>query len=63
LIPDVALAFLLTSSFRPHYGPGINYSSDINKYMGYLPGYKRGEYVWLTTFLPTCVTCLEILGA
>jgi hypothetical protein len=43
--------------FRPHYGHGV----DIYEYQGYLLGYKGGECVWLTTFLPSSANFLEIL--
>jgi hypothetical protein len=32
--------FLLTYSFRPHYGPGVNSASDRNEYQKYFLGVK-----------------------
>jgi hypothetical protein len=49
--------------FRPHYGLGVNWASNRNKYQGYLLGGKGGRCVGLTTLRPSCADCLEILGA
>jgi hypothetical protein len=55
--------FLLTWSFRPHYGPGVDTVSNTNEYQGYLLGGKGGRFVGRTTLAPSCADCLEILGA
>jgi hypothetical protein len=39
-------SFLLPSSFRPHYGPGVDSASNRSEYEGYLVGVKDN----LTTF-------------
>jgi hypothetical protein len=52
--------FSLTLSFRPHYGPGIDSSSNRNEYQEYFLGGKGGRCVGLTTLPPSCVNCLEI---
>ena len=52
--------FSLTSSFRPHYGPGVDSASNRNEYQVYFLGGKGGRCVGLTTLPPSCVDCLEI---
>jgi hypothetical protein len=52
--------FLLTLSFRPHYGPGVNSASNRNEYPEYFLGGKGGRCVRLTTLPPSCAECLEI---
>ena len=47
--------------FRPHYGPGVDSSSNRNEYQGYLLGGKGGLCVRLTNLKHSCVDCLEIL--
>jgi hypothetical protein len=41
--------FSLTQSFRPHYGPGVDWVSNGNEYQEYFLGCKCGRYVGLTT--------------
>ena len=59
--------FSLTSSFRPHYGSGVDSASNRNEYQEYFMGEggggKGGRCVGLTTLPPSCVDCHEILGA
>jgi hypothetical protein len=50
-------------SFRPHYGPGVDSTSNRNEYQEYLVQGKGGWCVGLTTLPPSCADCLEILGA
>jgi hypothetical protein len=47
----------------PHYGLGIDSASNRNECQGYLVGDKGGRCLGLTTLLPSCAGCLEILGA
>ena len=47
--------------FRPHYGPGVDSTSNRNEYQEYFLGGKGGRCVGLTTLLPSCADCLEIL--
>ena len=54
------LDFLLTLSFRPHYGSSIDSATNRNEY--YLGG-KDGRCLGLTSFPHLCTDCLEILGA
>jgi hypothetical protein len=51
--------FSLTSSFRPHYGPGVDSCSNKNEYQEYFLGGKDGRCVELT-LPPSCAECLEI---
>jgi hypothetical protein len=47
-----------TSSFQPHYGPGLTQPMrEIST--GNIPGVKRGGCVRLTTSPPSVVDCLE----
>jgi len=50
----------LTSSFRPHYGPGVDSASNRNEYQEYFLWGKGGRCVGLTTLPPSCADCLEI---
>jgi len=52
--------FLLTSSFQPHCGPGIDSASKRNEYQEYFLGGKGGWCVGLTTLPPSFANCLEI---
>jgi hypothetical protein len=38
--PMESLVFSFTNSFQPHYGPGVDSTSDINEYQGCLLGVK-----------------------
>jgi len=38
--PMVSLDFFLLTSFRPHYGPGVDSASNINEYQEYFLGVK-----------------------
>jgi hypothetical protein len=49
-------------SFRLHYGPGVDSTSNRNEYQECLLGGKGGRGVGLTTFPPSCIDCLEIGG-
>ena len=51
---------IMTKSFWPHYGPGVNTASNRNEYQGYLLVCKWGWCVGLTTLPPSCADCLEI---
>ena len=54
--------FSLTSSFRPHYSPGVDSAANRNEYEEYFlrGGFTGGWCVGLTTLTPSCVDCLEI---
>jgi hypothetical protein len=52
-------ATLLTQSFRPHCGPGVDSASNRNEYKEYFLGDKGGRCVGLTTLLPSCADWLE----
>ena len=62
-IPTVLLEFLLTYSFRPYYGLGVDWASNRNKHQRYLLGGKGGRCLRLTTLPPSHAVCLEILGS
>ena len=51
--------FTLTS-FRSHYDPGVDSSSNRNEYQEYFLGGKGGRCIGLTALPPSCVDCLEI---
>jgi hypothetical protein len=42
--------FSLTKSFRPHYGPGIDSTSNRNEYQEYFLRCKAGRCVGLQTY-------------
>ena len=46
--------FIETKSFRSHYGPGVDSSSNRNEYQEHFLGVKSGRYVRLTTLPPSC---------
>jgi hypothetical protein len=48
-----------TQSFRPHYGPRVDLTSNKNEYQEYFLGGKGGRCVGLTV-PPSCADCLEI---
>jgi len=50
------LNFSLTSSFPPHYGTGVDTSSNRNKYQEYFLGSKGGRCVGLTTVPQSCAS-------
>jgi len=50
----------LTSSFRPHYGPGVDSASSRNEYQEYFLRGKGGRCVGLTTLPLSGADCLEI---
>ena len=52
--------FLLTQSFRPHYGPGVDSVSNRNECQEYLLGVKCGRCVGLTTLPLSCPEYLEM---
>jgi hypothetical protein len=52
--------FLLTQSFRPHCGPGVDSAFDGNEYQEYFLVGKGGRCVGLTTLPPSCADCLEM---
>jgi hypothetical protein len=52
--------FLLTQSFRPHYVPRVDSSSNRNEYQVYLLLGKGGRCVGLTSLTPSCADCLKI---
>jgi hypothetical protein len=45
--------FSLTSSFRSHYGPGLDSASNRNEYQEYFLGDKCGRCLGLTTIPPS----------
>jgi len=51
--------FSLTKSFRSHYGPGVNSTSNRNEYQKYFLEGKGGRRVGLTTLQLSCAKCLE----
>jgi len=53
----------VTSSFRPHYGCGVNSASSVNEYQEYLLGGKGGRCVGVTTLPPSYAGFLEMLEA
>jgi len=55
--------FSSTQSFRPHYGPGVDSTSNRNEYQEYFLGDKGGRCLGLTTLATSCADCLEIWGA
>jgi hypothetical protein len=58
--PMLSLEFFIDIIFLPHYGPGVDSSSNRNEYQEYFLGGKGGWYVGLTTLSPSCTDCLEI---
>jgi hypothetical protein len=50
----------LSWTCRPHYGPGVDSTSNRNEYQEYFVRGKGGRCVELTTLLPSCADCLEI---
>jgi len=52
--------FLLTYSFQPYYGPGVDSASKRNEYQEYFLGGKESRCVGLITLPPSCADCLEI---
>jgi len=63
-IPDGFLGIFLWQSFRPHYGPGVDTTSNGYEYQEYFlvegGGSKGGRCIGLTTLPHSCVDCLEI---
>ena len=49
--------FSVTSSYWPHYCPGVNSSSNRNGNREHLLGGKGGRYVGLRTSPPLCAVC------
>jgi len=56
----VIVIFSMTYSFRQHYGPGVDSTSNTNGYQGYSLGVKCGRCLGMTTLPHSCVNCLEI---
>ena len=52
--------FSLTSSFRPHYGPGVDSACNRIWYQEYFLGGKGGWCIRLTILPPSCPDCHEI---
>ena len=52
--------FLLTYSFRPYCGPGVDSAYNRNEYQEYFLGGKGGRCLGLTTLPPSCADCYEI---
>jgi len=52
--------FSLTKFFRPHYGPGVDSTSNRNEYQRYFLGSKGDRCIGLTTLRPSCADFLEI---
>jgi len=55
----------LTKSFRPHYVPGVDSTSNRNEYQEYFGGGGGNDSrcVGLTTLPLSCADCIEILEA
>ena len=53
-------SFSLAQSFRPHYGPGVDSTSNRNEYQVYFLRCKGGRCVGLTTLPPSFADFLEI---
>jgi len=51
--------FFLTYYFRPHYGPGVDTTSNRNEYHEYLLGLKSGRCVGLTNLPHPCADRIE----
>ena len=51
---DVSGFFIDVKSFRSHYGPGVESTSNRNEYQEYFLGGKGGRCVRLTTLPPSC---------
>jgi len=51
--------FLLTSSFQPLYGPGVDSASNRNEYQAYFLGGKGGRCVGLTTLPSSCAIVMK----
>ena len=47
------------SSFRSHYGPGVDSVSNRNEYQGYFLGGKGGRFVRLTILPPSCAVVMK----
>jgi hypothetical protein len=58
-----SLVFFIDLIFWPLNGPGLDSASNTNEYQESFLGDKGGRCVGLTTLPPSCVDCLEILGA
>jgi len=50
----------LTLSFRPHYDPGFDSTSNRNEYQEYFLGGKGGRCLGLTNLSPSYADCFEI---
>ena len=60
-IPDLwHWNFLLTYSFRPQYGSGVDSTANRNEHQKYFFGGKDGRCIGLPTSSPTCAECLDI---
>ena len=53
-------SFSFTSSFRPHYGPGVDSVPNRNEYQECILVGKSGRCGGLTTLSPLCTDCSEI---
>jgi hypothetical protein len=51
--------FLLSLSFRLHYGPGVDSASNRHEYQEYFLGGKGSQCLGLSTLSPSCANCLE----
>jgi hypothetical protein len=49
----------LTQSFHPHYGPGVDSTSNRNEHQEYFLGGKGDWCIGLTTLPPSCADCFE----
>jgi hypothetical protein len=60
-IPDDVIGFFsLTYYFCPHYGPGVDSASNRNEYQECFLGVKGGQCIGLSTWTPSCASCLVI---
>jgi hypothetical protein len=54
IVPNTYIHKYTHTSFRSHYGPGIDSASNRNEYQEYFLGVKSGRCVRLTTLPPSC---------
>jgi hypothetical protein len=52
--------FISSGTFRPHYDPGVDSTSNRNDYQKYFLRGKGSRCVALTTLSSSCADCLEI---
>ena len=57
---SINASFISSGTFRPHYDPGVDSTSNRNDYQEYFLGGKGSRCVVLTTLSSSCADCLEI---